>query len=58
LNELPDGTTLTKGISSLEEIQERIKSFDIEKVLLARDYVTSPHYNIIAKSAKSAKSAK
>jgi SAM-dependent methyltransferase len=51
LDELPDGTTLTKGISSLGEIQERLKNFDIEKVLLARDYVVSPHYNIIVKSA-------
>ena len=49
LDELPEGTTLTKGVDSLEEIQERVKEFGVEKFLLVRDYVISPHYNLIAK---------
>lgn len=48
LSELPEGTTLTKGLSGLEEIQERVKSFGVEKIVLSRDYVTTPHYNLIA----------
>jgi SAM-dependent methyltransferase len=48
LDELPEGTTLTKGLSGLEEIQERVKSFGVEKIVLSRDYVTTPHYNLIA----------
>jgi SAM-dependent methyltransferase len=48
LNELPEGTTLTKGLSGLEEIQERIKKFGAEKIVLSRDYATTPHYNLIA----------
>jgi len=48
LDELPEGTTLTKGISSLDEIQERIKRFGLDKIVLSRDYVSTPHYNLIA----------
>jgi SAM-dependent methyltransferase len=48
LDELPVGTTLTKGISSLEEIQERVKGFGPLNLVLSRDYVATPHYNVIA----------
>ena len=48
LDKLPAGTTLTKGLSGLEEIQGRVKSFGIERIVLSRDYVTTPHYNLIA----------
>jgi hypothetical protein len=48
LDELPEGTTLTKGLGGLDEIQERVKSFGVERIVLSRDYITTPHYNLIA----------
>lgn len=48
LDEMPPGTLLTKSVSGIEEVQDRIKSFGVEKIVLSRDYVGTPHYNLIA----------
>jgi SAM-dependent methyltransferase len=48
LDELPQGTTLTKGIRNIEEILVRIRGFGNPKIALSRDYIKTPHYNVIA----------
>lgn len=48
LDELPKNTTLTKGLKNLDEIKARVDSFGVDKFILARDYFSTPHYNIIA----------
>lgn len=48
LDELPEGTTMTKGVKDIEEIVARIKGFGNPRIILTRDYVVTPHYNVVA----------
>ncbi|MDB4638768.1 class I SAM-dependent methyltransferase [bacterium] len=48
LNELPEGQKMTLSVRSIDEVLERLKMLSNNpKVVLSRDYVSSPHYNLI-----------
>lgn len=48
LEELPEGTLLTLGVENLDEMIGRIRMLSTPKIVFTRDYVTIPHYNVIA----------
>jgi len=49
LQELPDGQKMTLSVRDVDEVLGRLKTLSgAPKVLLTRDYLATPHYNLIA----------